>query len=1068
VNLLRLIFPSKNERDIKKIRPFVGQINTLEAGLQTLSDDQLRAKTTAWKEELAKIEDSAELARKLDGILPEAFAVVKNACRRLCGQDVIVRGHPIRWEMVPFDVQLIGGYSLHTGHISEMATGEGKTLVATMPIYLNALTGRGVHVVTVNDYLAARDSEWMGAIYRFLGLTVGVILHDQSPKVRREQYECDITYGTNSEFGFDYLRDNGMALRKEEQVQRGHYFAIVDEVDSILIDEARTPLIISGPAVHTFDEQYGQWKPTVEGLVRAQQQLCGRFLKEAEELLKKLQPTDGSNVKDAGELEKRIGLLLFRVKTGQPKSEALLKILENPANAGLMNRGELELHKDQKKVDLYREKEELLFAMDEKSHDADLTEKGRTFISPQDPDAFVLPDLTTMLHDIDVGTEPDARKRLETKTKLQSDFEAKAQKIHAISQLLKAYSLYQLDVEYVVQENKVLIVDQHTGRLMPGRRWSDGLHQAVEAKEGVEIERETQTLATITIQNYFRLYAKLAGMTGTAETEATEFLDIYKLGVMTVPTNMPNIRKDSDDSVYKTRREKFNAVVSEIKALHAQGRPVLVGTVSVETSEMLSRMLKKEGLIHSVLNAKYHEQEAEIVARAGQRGGITIATNMAGRGTDIKLGEGVLWNVACNPQPEGKGQRYKLTEASTGEVREIDSDSPVARVFNLTPQTKVAGGLHVLGTERHESRRIDRQLRGRCSRQGDPGSSHFFISLEDDLMRLFGSDRIVKLMEKMGLEEGEELKHGLLNRSIQQAQKRVEGHNFQQRKRTLEYDDVMNKQREVIYGFRNEIINSDDVRDRLMDIIEEVVVLKVEEFTSVEDVSEWKVRSLADWVNLNFPLGLPEAEIVKAAESGKEKPVSGSLFDGLSEAQFAVCNFISDAIRKAYELKISFEEPEKLVTVERYTILQAIDKLWQEHLYEMDSLRHSIGLRAHGQRDPLLEYKAEAFKIFDELMVNVKTEICHNVFRSASSLMAFENFLRNAPQQTLHQNTSAFGGTSTGTGGGQSKASDVVSEAAQAVEAQAKARPVRTGPKVGRNYPCPCGSGKKYKNCCGK
>jgi preprotein translocase subunit SecA len=1066
--LLRLIFPSKNERDIKRIRPAVDQINNIEAGLQPLSDDELRAKTAAWKAELSQIEDSAELARKLDEILPEAFAVVKNACRRLCGQDVVVRGHPIRWEMVPFDVQLIGGYSLHTGHISEMATGEGKTLVATMPIYLNALTGRGVHVVTVNDYLAARDSEWMGAIYKFLGLTVGVILHDQSPKVRREQYECDITYGTNAEFGFDYLRDNGMATRKEEQVQRGHYFAIVDEVDSILIDEARTPLIISGPAVHTFDEQYGQWKPTVEGLVRAQQQLCGRFLKEAEELLKKLQPADGSNVKDAAALENQTGLLLFRVKTGQPKSEALLKILENPANAGLMNRAELDLHKDQKKVDLYREKEELLFAIDEKSHDADLTEKGRTFISPQDPDAFVLPDLNTMLHDIDVGTEPDARKRLETKTKLQADFEAKAQKIHAISQLLKAYSLYQLDVEYVVQENKVLIVDQHTGRLMPGRRWSDGLHQAVEAKEGVAIERETQTLATITIQNYFRLYQKLAGMTGTAETEATEFLDIYKLGVMTVPTNQPNIRKDSDDSVYKTRREKFNAVVKEIKELHAQGRPVLVGTVSVETSEMLSRLLKKDGLIHSVLNAKYHEQEAEIVARAGQRGGITIATNMAGRGTDIKLGPGVLWNVACNPQPEGKGQRYKLTEASTGEVREIDSDSPVARVFNLTPQTKVAGGLHVLGTERHESRRIDRQLRGRCSRQGDPGSSHFFISLEDDLMRLFGSDRIVKLMEKMGLEEGEELKHGLLNRSIQQAQKRVEGHNFQQRKRTLEYDDVMNKQREVIYGFRNEIINSDDVRDRLMDIIEEVVVLKVDEFTSTEDVSEWKVRSLADWVNLNFPLGLPEAEILKAAQSGKEKPVSGSLFDSLTEAQFAVCNFISDAIHKAYELKISFEEPEKLVTVERYTILQAIDKLWQEHLYEMDSLRHSIGLRAHGQRDPLLEYKAEAFKIFDELMVNVKTEICHNVFRSASSLLAFENFLRNAPQQTLHTTTSAFGGTSTGTGGGGPKASDVVSEAANAAEAAAKARPVRTGPKVGRNDPCPCGSGKKYKNCCGR
>jgi preprotein translocase subunit SecA len=1025
VNLFKAIFGSKNDRDVKKIRPIVTRINEIEAGLKNLSDNDLRAKTAAWKEELSKIEDNAELARRLDEILPEAFAVVKNACRRMCGQEVVVREHPLKWEMVPFDVQLIGGYALHTGHISEMATGEGKTLVATLPVYLNALTGRGVHVVTVNDYLAARDSEWMGAIYKFLGLTVGVILHDQPPSVRREQYLCDITYGTNSEFGFDYLRDNGMALRKEEQVQRGHYFAIVDEVDSILIDEARTPLIISGPAVHTFDEQYAQWKPTVDGLVRAQQQLCNRFLKEAEELIKKLHPADGSNVAGADALEKQIGLLLFRVKTGQPRSEGLMKLLENPENAALMNRAELDLHKDQKKVDLYREKEELLFAMDEKSHDADLTEKGRNYISPQDPDAFVLPDLTTMLHDVDAGPETDARKRLETKAKMQSDFETKAQKIHAISQLLKAYSLYQLDVEYVVQDNKVIIVDQHTGRLMPGRRWSDGLHQAVEAKEGVAIERETQTLATITIQNYFRLYTKLAGMTGTAETEASEFLDIYKLGVMTIPTNKPNIRKDADDSVYKTRREKFNAVVKEIAALHAQGRPVLVGTISVETSEMLSRMLKKEGLIHSVLNAKYHQQEAEIVSRAGQRGAITIATNMAGRGTDIKLGEGV---------PD-------------------------------------VGGLHVLGTERHESRRIDRQLRGRCSRQGDPGSSHFFISLEDDLMRLFGSDRIVKLMERMGLEEGEELKHGLLNRSIQQAQKRVEGHNFQIRKRTLEYDDVMNKQREVIYGFRNEIINSDDVRDRLMDIIEEVVILKVEEFTSAEtDVAEWRLRQLSDWVNLNFPLGMPEAEIVKAAQSGKEKPVDGSVFEGLSEAQFAVCNFISDAIRRAYELKVSFEEPDKLATVERYTILSAIDKLWQEHLYEMDSLRHSIGLRAHGQRDPLLEYKAEAFKIFDELMVNVKTEICHNVFRSASSLLAFENFLRNAPQQTLHTTTSAFGGTTTGTGGGagQSKASDVVSQAADAVEAAAKAKPVRTGPKVGRNDPCPCGSGKKYKQCCGK
>ena len=1024
IGLIKKLFGSRNDREVKKLWPRVKVINDLEAGLQQLSDDELRQKTADWKTRLTKIEDKAELAAALEEILPEAFAVVKNACRRLTDRktDVIVREHPLLWAMIPFDVQLIGGVGLHNGKIAEMATGEGKTLVGTLPVYLNALTGRGVHVVTVNDYLASRDSEWMGAIYKFLGLTVGCIMNNQPPVVRRAQYACDITYGTNAEFGFDYLRDNGMASRKEEQVQRGHYFAIVDEVDSILIDEARTPLIISGPSMHTHDEQFAQWKPLVESLVRAQVGLCNRFLSEAETLIKKLNPTDGSSVQKAGDLEREIGLLLFRVKTGQPKSEGLMKVLENPEYLKLMNQAELDLHKDQKKVDLYREKEELLFAIDEKGHEADLTEKGRNFISPQDPDAFVLPDLNTLLHDVDAGPETDARKRLEAKTKLQQEFEAKAQKMHAISQLLKAYSLYQLDVEYVVQENKVMIVDQHTGRLMPGRRWSDGLHQAVEAKENVTIERETQTLATITIQNYFRLYQKLAGMTGTAETEAAEFFDIYKLGVLTIPTNKPNIRKDGHDSVYKTRREKFSAVAAEIKAMHALGRPVLVGTVSVETSEMLSRMLKKEGLIHSVLNAKFHQSEAEIIARAGQRGAVTIATNMAGRGTDIKLSAGVA------------------------EV----------------------GGLHVLGTERHESRRIDRQLRGRCSRQGDPGSSHFFISLEDDLMRLFGSDRIVKLMERMGLEEGQELTHPLLNRSIQQAQKRVEGHNFQQRKRTLEYDDVMNKQRGVIYGFRNEIINAEDVRDRLMDIMEEVVVDKVTQFTNAEsEFSEWKVRSLADWINLNFPMGLPEAEVLKAAESGTEKPVADSLYDGLSPQQFAVCTFLSERIRNAYDIKISFENPEALKEVERFTILSAIDKLWQEHLYEMDSLRHSIGLRAHGQKDPLLEYKAEAFKIFEELMVNVKTEICHNIFRSASSMLAFENFLKNVPQQTLHQNTSAFGGNAP-TGAGASKASDVVSEAADAAEAQAKAKPVRTGPKVGRNDPCPCGSGKKYKNCCGR
>jgi preprotein translocase subunit SecA len=1021
--IVKKFIGSKNEREVKRLRPRVDEINALEAELQKLPEEALREKTAKWKEELSKIEDKEELARRLNEILNEAFAVVKNACRRLCGQEITVRGHPLKWEMVPFDVQLIGGYGLHSGRIAEMATGEGKTLVATLPVYLNALSGRGVHVVTVNDYLAARDSEWMGAVYKMLGLSVGCILHDQPPNVRREQYGCDITYGTNAEFGFDYLRDNGMATRKEEQVQRGHYYAIVDEVDSILIDEARTPLIISGPSIVTHDEQYGQFRAQVDSLFNTQARLCNRFLSEAEELLKKLNPEDGSKIENAETIEREAGLLLYRVKLGQPKSEGLLKLLENPENLRLMNQAELQLHADQKKVELYAQKEQLFFAIDEKSNEADLTEKGRTYLSPKDPDAFMLPDLSTALHEIDTGPETDPRKRLEAKTKIQQEFETKAQRIHAISQLLKAFCLYQKDVQYVVQDNKVIIVDENTGRLMSGRRWSDGLHQAVEAKEQVAIERETQTLATITIQNYFRLYQKLAGMTGTAETEASEFFDIYKLGVLVIPTNRPIARKDANDSVYKTKREKYAAVLREIRDIHGQGRPILVGTISVEVSELLSRMLQKERIVHSVLNAKYHQQEAEIVSRAGQRSAVTIATNMAGRGTDIKLGPGVA---------------------------EI-------------------GGLHVIGTERHEARRIDRQLRGRCARQGDPGSSHFFIGLEDDLMRLFGSDRIVKYMEKMGLEEGQELEHPLLNKSIEQAQKRVEQHNFQQRKRTLEFDDVMNKQREVIYGFRNEIIHSADVRDRLMDIMEEVVIQKVEQFTTAEyDEENWKVRSLADWVNLNFPLGIPESEIVKSARSGTEVPVPGSIYNGFSAAQFAVCNFISDKVRDAYKMKISYENPEALKEVERYTILSAIDKLWQEHLYEMDSLRHSIYLRGHGQRDPLIEYKVEAFKIFDELMVNIKSEICHNIFRSASSLMAFENFLRNVPKQTTHQAPPPTLGGSTADPGkpnGSPRESDMVSEAAAAVE---KAKPVRSGPKVGRNDPCPCRSGKKYKHCCGK
>ena len=1013
--IFRKIFGSRNDREVKRLRPLVARINQIEQELQSQPESVLREKTAAWKARLSTIQDNDELKRELEALIPEAFAVVKNACRRLCGTDVEVRGHPIRWEMVPFDVQLIGGMGLHLGRIAEMATGEGKTLVGTLPVYLNALSGRGVHVVTVNDYLAARDSDWMGHVYKFLGLTVGCILHDQPPSVRREMYQCDITYGTNAEFGFDYLRDNGMATRKEEQVQRGHYFAIVDEVDSILIDEARTPLIISGPAVVSMDQKFVEFKPAIQRLVHAQQELCNRFLREAEALLPQLRPEGGTQPKNAADLEQQIGMLLYRVKLGQPRSEGLMRLFEEPRNQQLVQRYEALLLTDQSKKELYAQKEELFFAIEEKSHEADLTEKGRAHLSPNDPDAFVLPDLPTLYHQIDTSPELDAKGRMEAKGSLQAQFEEKAGVIHALSQLLKAYCLYERDVQYVVQDNKVIIVDEHTGRLMSGRRWSEGLHQAVEAKENVQIERETQTLATITIQNYFRLYTKLAGMTGTAETEAQEFFDIYKLGVLTIPTNRPNIRKDFNDTVYKTRREKYNAVLKELKELHALGRPILVGTISVEASEMLSRMLKKEGIVHSVLNAKYHEQEAEIVARAGQKGSVTIATNMAGRGTDIKLGAGV------------------------GEL----------------------GGLHVLCTERHESRRIDRQLRGRCSRQGDPGSSHFFISLEDDLMRLFGSERITKVMERMGLEEGQELEHPLLNRSIQTAQKRVEGHYFQQRKRTLEYDDVMNKQREVVYGFRNDIIHSDDVRDRLMDIMEEVVLQKVEQFTHREsDPGDWDIRGMADWVNLNFPLGMPEEEILKAARAGKVAPVEGSMFDGLNEAQFSTLNFLSKSIREAYELKVSFERADALANIERYTILDAIDRLWQEHLYGMDSLRNSIGLRAYGQRDPLIEYKSEAFKLFDALMVNIKSEICHNIFRSASSLMAFEQFLHNLPQTTIHETAAPFQDPAS-----LAESSNVVTEANEVL---AKAQPVRAVPRVGRNDVCPCGSGKKYKKCCGQ
>ena len=985
--ILKKIIGSKNQREIKRLRPTVERINEIEKQLQSISDEELQGKTKAWQERLAQIEDPHEQQTVLNEILPEAFAVVKNGARRLTERQATfsVCDQPMTWNMVHFDTQLIGGMVLHLGRIAEMATGEGKTLVATLPLYLNALTGKGAHLVTVNDYLARRDAEWMGQLYQFLGLTVGIVQHDQQPDLRRAQYACDITYGTNSEFGFDYLRDNGMATSKEQQVHRGYHFAIVDEVDSILIDEARTPLIISGPAT-VSTHQYDRFRPLVDQLVRKQTMLCNRLVSEAEELFKQ------------GKTEEA-GRFMFKVKLGQPRNKGFLRMMEDPERRKVIDKAELSFYTDSQKEELFALKEELFFTIDERAQESDLSDQGREFLNPDDPDSFVLPDLISEFANIDLDPALTDAQKTEAKLARQNHCDHQGERIHNISQLLRAYCLFEKDVQYVVEENKVVIVDEYTGRKMPGRRWSDGLHQAVEAKEGVQIDRETQTLATITIQNYFRLYFKLAGMTGTAETEANEFHDIYKLDVNVIPTNRPCVRNDYNDFIYKTRREKFNAVINEIRRANSVGQPVLVGTVSVESSEVLSRMLKREKIPHNVLNAKYHMQEAEIVARAGQMGTVTISTNMAGRGTDIKLSAGV----------------------------------------------SELGGLYVIGTERHESRRIDRQLRGRCARQGDPGASRFYVSFEDDLMRNFGAaDRMTKIMERFGLEEGQELEHKWLNRSVETAQKRVEERNYLARKRTLEFDDVMNMQREVVYGYRNEAIETEDPRKIIFEAIDEMVPLKVREYLNTDDGEEANTNGLLNWVNTTFPLGL------SAAKAG---------FDQKSKEESA--EFLIEKIKQSYDLKCSHEDPTAVIGLERYIILNAVDRLWQEHLYAMDSLREAVYLRAYGQKDPLVEYKTEAYEMFIELMGNIKNEVLHNLFRSTSNLLAFENFLANLPQNLQRPEGPTQSGPAPG-----SLRSHSLSSGEEKEELELPLR--REVQKVGRNDVCPCGSGKKFKNCCGR
>ncbi len=921
LSILKLFAGSHHRKFLRKCAPLVKRINALETEYQKLSDDQLRAKTEEFKQRHAKGES-------LDALLPEAFAVVKNAARRLCGTTAIVCDHELAWEMVHFDVQLVGGIALHQNKIAEMATGEGKTLVATLPLYLNALTGKNCQLVTVNDYLARRDSEWMGHLYRWLGLTVGCIQNQMPGDERTAAYGCDITYGTASEFGFDYLRDNGMALSPEEQVQRDHYFCIVDEIDSILIDEARTPLIISGPVAEEREPAFPRLRQPVAGLFELQIRLVTRLMNEAREELEKI----GENKEpSADSLDK-----LWLAAHGMPRNRIFLRLMENGRWRKLLEKHEGVLASEIEKDRRFHLKERLYFSISERNHEADLSQLGRDTLRPGEPDAFVLPDLPSRYVELDNDESLTHERRAELRGEAEAAYAQASEDIHAIGQLLKAYALYEKDKQYVVHEGKVKIVDENTGRIMEGRRWSDGLHQAVEAKEGVALEKENKTYATVTIQNYFRMYQKLAGMTGTAETEASEFNDIYRLTVVAIPTHRPCIRIDDNDIVFKTRKEKYQFAIKEIAEAHKRGQPVLVGTASVEASETLGRMLAMAKVPHKILNAKHHEAEADIVSMAGQLGAVTIATNMAGRGTDIKLGEG---------------------------VREL-------------------GGLYVVATERHEVRRVDRQLRGRCSRQGDPGRSRFLVSLEDDLMRLFANAGIVSSMLEKSFKEGEPLEHPFLNHSIGTAQKRVEGQNYSMRKRLLQYDDVLNQQRQIIYGLRNRALKAEDSRETIMNIVEEEIEARLD--VVFPDPNGEAERRAADtfvhWYVTTFHMRI-------------------DLEDILARTKAQVILLATDRVRALQSSREEHESPAVLQYLERNVLLRAIDRNWQNQLTEMEDLRRGVSLRSYAQKDPLNEYKAEAFKAFERLMQQLRTDTGAGLFRTASSMEALEALMRRAQGQ---------------------------------------------------------------------
>ena len=1091
--LISKVFGTRHERERKRVQPILEEIHAHEARLGTLSDAEIQGQTAKFRTLLAErtgeIEariaelkaakhetaDAAErerldgelhgadgqggadaelrqaIAEVLDEILPEAFATVREACRRLRGSTVVVTGHALTWDMVPYDVQLIGGIQLHLGRIAEMATGEGKTLVATLPLYLNALPGRGAHLVTVNNYLARRDSQWMGHLFNWLGLTVGC-LDDTEPGSyeRRAVYAADITYGTNNEFGFDYLRDN-MVVSLEQRVQRVHIFALIDEVDSILIDEARTPLIISGPVGNESDGQYAEFNTSVERLVRRQSDIVNQLVAE------------GDRHMEAGD-QNEASLRFYKAQLGGPKNKRLMKVLQEPGVKQLVQRVELDVIADKKlpvgKRAFRNLEDELLFVLDERGHTVHLTEQGLDWLSPDHPDTFVLPDIALLIGQIDRDVALSATERLERRTVVEREYATKSERLNIIHQLLRAHALYERDVNYVVQEGQVLIVDEFTGRTMPGRRWSEGLHQAVEAKERVQVKGETQTLATITIQNYFRMYEKLAGMTGTAETEENEFHTIYGLEVSVIPTNRPIQRDDRQDLVFKTRREKYNAIVEETKRLHELGYPVLVGTASVEASETLARLFARAGLKHNVLNAKYHQREAEIVADAGRAGAITIATNMAGRGTDIKLGEGVR-------------------DAKPSTV--MDPDGKPIDVSEI-------GGLHIVGSERHESRRIDRQLRGRSGRQGDPGATQFFLSLEDDLMRLFGSERIAKLMDRMGAQEGEVLTHPLITRSIEQAQKRVELQNFQSRKRLLEYDDVMNQQREVIYSLRAFALEGgEELKGEARKMVERGVQRRIEQALSTfDEPAQWDFAYVQQDLLMHYMLQVPAFEQTQPSSLEEAQTV------GVEASRAAFAQKIEGLNQVTDEQGNGFAD--RLLSL---VMLNVIDEKWKDHLYDLDQLRASIHYRSWGQKDPLIEYKQDAYTMFVDLMHDLANTFTERFLKAQ---LVFEEAPAFEPEPMPVETGRLEGGRPTRRYNAMGILEDIPAESladdleildAEMSSSEGEGRRVAHGApavvgagairslgdaagalpagweETPRNNACPCGSGRKFKKCHG-